>query len=658
MTKKDYQDLIKQVLEHDYAYHVLDAPTISDQAYDALYQQLKQMEEKHPDWIDANSPTRRVGSGILSGFRPVRHQSAMLSLDNSYDHEDLMAFERRIIQAGFEPTFVLEYKIDGLSVALRYENGELIEAATRGDGEVGEDVTANVRTIRSIPLRLRRPETITVRAEVYLPLSTFHQLNLELSKTGGKPLANARNAAAGSLRQQDSSITASRGLNAFVFDVMVSDHGFNNHIEKLEYLSDLGFRVSPARPFPSVEAIIARLDEFEAERSQLDFEIDGLVIKVDQESIRQDIGVRAKSPRWAMAYKFAAQKKQTILEGVEWTVGRTGAITPTALLQPVLVSGSTIARASLHNPDYIRAKDLKIGDSVIIEKAGEVIPQIDRAVVELRPDDAKDIEVPTQCPSCHEQTYQIPGEAVLRCVNASCPAQLWKRLTHFVSRDGMKIEGLGEKIILFLIEQGYLTSIADIYDLTNHAEELSRMKGYGETSVNNLLREIENSKDTPLDKFLFALGIDQLGRASARLLAEHFRTLQAIEQASVEDIQSIHGFGAVVANAVVDYFASPSNQELIQKLKQHGIPKDLVRKQADSGLAGKTFVITGSFDRPRRELEEQLIDLGAKVASSVSKKTDYVLVGDNPGSKSDRAKDLAITTLDIEAFERLLEGEV
>lgn len=644
-----------QVLEHDHAYHVLDAPTISDQAYDALYHELMAIEQAHPDWIDPSSPTQRVGGAILSGFQPVQHQAPLLSLDNSYNPADLIAFEHRIKQAGFEPSFVLEYKIDGLSVALRYEDGELVQAATRGDGEVGEDVTANVRTIRSVPLRLRRPESLTVRAEVYLPLSTFYRLNKELEDSGGRLLANARNAAAGSLRQQDASITASRKLNAFVFDVVLSDQTFHDHMEKLQYLAELGFRVSPARHYPSVEAIIEHLEEIEAERSDLDFEIDGLVIKVNEETIRQELGVRAKSPRWAMAYKFAAQKEQTILEGVEWTVGRTGAITPTALLKPVRVAGSMIARASLHNPDYILAKDLKIGDHVIIEKAGEVIPQIDRVLFELRPKDAQEITVPNQCPSCSEQTYQIPGEAVLRCVNGSCPAQLWKRLTHFVSRDGMKIEGLGEKIILFLMDQGYLSSIADIYDLKDHAEELSQMKGYGETSVNKLLREIENSKDTPLDKFLFALGIDQLGRASARQLADHFRTLSAIEQASVEDIQSIYGFGAVASNAVYDFFASPSNQALIKRLRDIGIPKDLAETKEASKLTGKTFVITGIFETPRRELEEKLVSLGAKVSSSVSKKTDYVLVGENPGSKSEKAKSLGITIIDLAEYLRLVE---
>lgn len=654
-TREDYRDLLRQVREHDYAYHVLDAPTISDQAYDALFQQLKDIEAEHPEWADANSPTQRVGGTILSGFRPVRHQAPLLSLDNSYNEADLLAFERRINQAGYTPDYVLEYKIDGLSVALRYEAGSLVEAATRGDGEVGEDVTANVRTIRSIPLQLRQPANLTVRAEVYLPLSTFHKLNDELLQTGGKLLANARNAAAGSLRQQDASITAARGLNAFVFDVIASEQAFSDHLSKLKYLEELGFRVSPARRFGSVADIVAQLPQLEAERSQLDFEIDGLVIKVNQEAIRQEIGVRAKSPRWAMAYKFAAQKEQTVLEGVEWTVGRTGAITPTALLTPVVVAGSTIARASLHNPDYIRAKDLMIGDRVIIEKAGEVIPQVDRVLLELRPSDARPIEIPQHCPSCAEQTYQIPGEAVLRCVNGSCPAQLWKRLTHFVSRDGMKIEGLGEKIILFLMEQGYLTSLADIYDLHRHSEELKQMKGYGETSVNNLLREIEGSKDAPLDKFLYALGIDQLGRASARQLADHFGSLAAIEQASIADIQAIYGFGEVVANAIYDFFASPGNQALMERFKALGIPKDLPRSETSSALSGKTVVITGSFDKPRRELEEELISHGAKVTSSVSKKTDYVLVGDNPGSKSDKAHALGITILDMSALKRLLE---
>jgi len=654
-TKQDYQALIARILEHDHAYHVLDEPTISDQAYDDLYQELKSIEEAHPDWIDPNSPTRRVGGAILGGFTPVRHQAPLLSLDNSYQAADLLAFEHRIEQAGLRPSFVLEYKIDGLSVALRYEQGELVQAATRGDGEVGEDVTANVRTIRSIPLRLRRPESLTVRAEVYLPLSTFHQLNDALEQSGGKLLANARNAAAGSLRQQDAAITASRRLSAFVFDVILSDRPFHDHIEKLHYLSELGFRVSPARVYESVSAIIEALPEIEAERIGLDFEIDGLVIKVNEEAIRQELGVRAKSPRWAMAYKFAAQKEQTILEGVEWTVGRTGAITPTAILKPVRVAGSVIARASLHNPDYIVAKDLRIGDHVIIEKAGEVIPQIDRVVTELRPADAKVITVPPTCPSCFEQTYQIPGEAVLRCVNGSCPAQLWKRLTHFVSRDGMKIEGLGEKIILSLMDQGYLRSIADIYDLKDHAKELTEMKGYGETSVNKLLQEIENSKQTPLDKFLYALGIDQLGRASARQLAEHFRTLSAIQQASVDEIQAIYGFGQVVANAIVDFFSSPSNQELIDRLQALGIPKDLASHQSASSLAGKTFVITGSFDVARRQLEEQLTSLGAKVSSAVSKKTDYVLVGDNPGSKRDKAQSLGITIIDMAQYLRLVE---
>ena len=655
-TQKDYQKLLNEILTHDYAYHVLDQPSISDQEYDALYRKLQSMEETHPEWMDPSSPTLRVGSGILSGFSAVRHAAPLLSLDNSYQAEDLLAFERRIHQAGFYPSYVLEYKIDGLSVALRYAAGALVQAATRGDGEVGEDVTANVRTIRSIPLKLREAVNLTVRAEVYLPKSVFIRLNEALNESGGKLLANARNAAAGSLRQQDSTITASRRLSAFVFDVIQTDRVFTDHVEKLDYLRKLGFVTSPARAYPTVEAIIHDLDAFEQERTGLDFEIDGLVIKVNEEAIRTELGVKAKSPRWAMAYKFRAQKEETLLEDVLWTVGRTGTITPTAVLRPVLVAGSTIARASLHNPDYIIQKDLRIGDTVLIEKAGEVIPQIDRVILEKRPSDARPIQTPTHCPACQEPTHQLPGEAALRCVNGSCPAQLWKRLTHFVSRDGMKIEGLGEKIIQFLMDQGYLHTLTDIYRLHESAAELAQTRGFGETSVQNLLREIEASKAAPLDKFLYALGIDQLGRASARELATHFRSLDAIQAASLDDIRSIRGFGDVAASAIVDFFSSPGNQRMMTDFRTLGMPKSLEQVRADSQLAGKTFVITGSFDIPRRVIEERLESLGAKVASSVSKKTDYVLVGEDAGSKRDKAEALGIPMLDIESFERLVEN--
>lgn len=650
MRREEYIRLVEELSEHEYRYYVLEDPSISDRDYDRLYEQVEAIEEEHPDWTLEHSPTNRVAGGVLDSFERVLHPVKLLSLDNSYDEEDLRRFSKQVDKEG-DASYVVEWKIDGLSVSIEYREGIFYQAATRGDGSMGELITQNMRTISALPMRLKEPVNMILRAEVYMPKKSFQELNSRHEKEGTKIFANARNAASGSLRQQDPAITRSRQLSFFVFEVLQSDREFETHVEKLEYLRDMGFRVAPFKIFSSVDEILNELDTYNAERAELVYDVDGLVVKVNESSIRKKMGYRAKSPKYSIAYKFAAERVETILKGIRWTVGRTGVLTPTALLEPVWISGSKVSKASLHNVDYIKEKDLHPKDRVIIEKAGEIIPQVVSVVLEHRRTD-EEFEIPTHCPSCHEGLHR--EDAFLKCLNLSCPARLLQSLKHFVSRQAMDIDGLGEKNLNRLIRDGFISSLKDLYLLKERREELVQLEGFGEKSIDHLLDQLEASKKRPLSRFLYGLGIANIGTVAARDLAVHFRSLASIMKASVEDINAMEGFGTIMSQSVKDFFDLKSNQELLGDLVDLGLPTEEEVHSPASSL-DKTFVVTGSFEGYSRDEIHSIIEReGGSFTSSVSKKTDYLVVGEKAGSKKDKAESLGIKTLTLDELWELL----
>jgi DNA ligase (NAD+) len=654
---KDLQNLLNQ---YAYEYYVLDQPSVPDAEYDRLLRELIEIEEQYPELQTPDSPTQRVGGEILTMFNKVQHAIPMLSLGNAFDEQDLRDFDRRVRQGvGDNVSYVCELKIDGLAVSLIYEDGLLVRGATRGDGTTGEDITSNLKTIRSVPIRLKEQVSLEVRGEAFMPKKSFEALNKARKEREEEPFANPRNAAAGSLRQLDPKIAASRNLDVFLYGIAnVGDTGIRAHSEGLDYLEKLGFKANKERrKVDSIEGVIDYVNSWVEKRPDLPYDIDGIVIKLDSLDQQAELGTTAKSPRWAIAYKFPAEEVVTTLKDIELSVGRTGVVTPTAILEPVQVAGTTVGRASLHNEDLIREKDIKIGDKVVIKKAGDIIPEVVNVLAEQRTGDEVEFHMPTECPECSSELVRIEGEVALRCINPKCPAQIREGLIHFVSRDAMNIDGLGERVVSQLFAEELIKDVADIYKLTR--EQLLALERMGEKSVNNLLSAIEATKDNSLEKLLFGLGIRLVGAKAAKTLAQEFETMDNLMKATKEELTAINEIGDKMADSIVTFFDSDEVSELISELKAVGVnmeykgPKKVTAEESDSFFAGKTIVLTGKLEQMgRNEAKEKIEALGGNVSGSVSKKTDLVIAGEDAGSKLTKAESLGI---EVWNEERMLE---
>lgn len=655
-------ELSAEIRRHEYAYFVLNEPVISDSEFDQLMRELKQLEETHPDLRQPDSPTQRVGGVATSDFGKVPHDPPMLSLDNAFSEADLRDFDRRVRGlAGADPVeYVCELKIDGLSISLRYENGVFVQGATRGDGETGEDVTENLKTIGSLPLRLepvegRLPGTMIVRGEIYMEKKTLEELNRGLEAAGKPLLQNPRNAAAGGLRQKDPKKTRERRLDSFIYN-LVGAQGFAlaTHWESLELLHRFRFKVNEHRAlFTSIEDVIAWTEEWREKRYDLPYEIDGLVIKVNNLALRERMGFTAKFPRWATAFKFPAEEKETVVEAITLEVGRTGAVTPAAELRPVRIAGTTVKRATLHNEDNIRTKDVRVGDTVIVRKAGEIIPEVVRVLAEKRPEGTVPWEYPATCPACSTELVRAEGEAAIRCPNPLCPAQQFRAILHFASRDAMNVDGLGEALVQILLDEGLIGDAADLYTLREKREQLLSIERMGEKSVDNLLAAIDATRQNSLHRVVYALGIRHVGERAAKLLADYLGSMGAIENASAEQLQAIPGLGPKIAESVIDYFRSPRSHQLLQKLREAGVNLvgEIRTAPAEGPLSGKSVVVTGTLTRwGRKEIEGLIEQLGGKSSGSVSKKTFFLLAGEAAGSKLDKARELGVPILTEEEF--------
>lgn len=648
------QELHDQLNRYNYEYYVLDNPSVPDAEYDQLLKELIDLETQFPELRQPDSPSQRVGGQALEGFEKVEHKTAMLSLGNAFNEQDLRDFDRRVRQAvGDEVAYVCELKIDGLAVSLRYENGYFVQGATRGDGTIGEDITENLKTIRSIPLRLSEPLSIEVRGEAYMPKKSFEKLNEIKAEQGEVPFANPRNAAAGSLRQLDPKIAASRNLDLFLYAIAdAGNTGIQSHSEGLDFLDKLGFKTNANRQkCATIDEVLKYVESWGEKRPDLPYEIDGIVIKVDMFHQQEVLGTTAKSPRWAIAYKFPAEEVVTRLLGIELNVGRTGVVTPTALLEPVQVAGTTVKRASLHNEDLIREKDIHIGDYVVIKKAGDIIPEVVNVIVDRRNGEEEEFHMPTHCPECESELVRLEGEVALRCINPSCPAQIREGLIHFVSRNAMNIDGLGEKVITQLFKENLVHDVADLYRLTK--EQVVQLERMGEKSADNLIQAIETSKGNSLEKLLFGLGIRHVGAKAAKTLAQHFGTMGELKEATYDELVAINEIGDKMADAIVTYFNQPEVLQLLEELTSFGVnmtykgPKQVQPEDIDSYFAGKTIVLTGKLERlSRNEAKAQIEQLGGKVTGSVSKKTDLVIAGEEAGSKLTKAQELDIEVWD------------
>jgi DNA ligase (NAD+) len=657
------RELREQINYHNYRYYVLDSPVISDAEFDRLMQELIRLEEEFPELVTPDSPTQRVGAEPLEKFETVPHRIPMLSLENAFSESEAREFDERVkkfLKINEDLDYVVEPKVDGCAVELVYENGVLTVGSTRGDGYRGENVTQNLRTIRTIPLRLLTheepaPELLEVRGEVYMEIKEFKKLNEERLAQGEPPFANPRNAAAGSLRQLDPRITASRPLFIYCYGVgEVIGRRFESQWEILQTLKKWGLRVNPlSEQCRGIEPAIAYHHRLEKERHGLSYETDGVVIKVNSLELQERLGTKARSPRWALAYKFTATQATTRVRDIVVNVGRTGAVTPIAIMDPVEVGGVTVSRATLHNEDEVARKDVRIGDMVLIERAGDVIPEVVKVIIEERPPDAKPFKMPKNCPICGTPLVRPPGEAVTRCPNPDCRGALRRKILHFVSKGAMDIDGLGEKIIDQLLEQGLVEKVSDLYRLTEG--DLIPLERFAEKSASNLVKAIQNSKEVPLARFIYALGIRYVGEATAQLLAQHFGSLEELAKASEEELLQIEGIGPQVARAIRQFFQDPKNRKLIRELLDLGVKPLPPEKPLKTPLAGKTFVFTGTLSRfSREEAKALVIARGGKVSSSVSAKTDYVVVGADPGSKYVKARELGVTILDEETFEELI----
>lgn len=659
--------LRREIRHNEYLYYVLDAPEITDAEYDRMMVRLRELEARYPDSIPADSPTQRVGGRASSQFTEVRHLEPLLSLGNVFSAEELRAFDERVrsgLPAGSKVEYVMEPKIDGLACSLIYENGKLVRAATRGDGVVGENVTANVRTIRSIPLTLKVPEgeavpeLLDVRGEVYMPRQAFMRLNEQRAERGESEFANPRNAAAGSLRQLDPQVTASRSLSFFAY-YLVGEGAQPKHSESLALLAHYGFKVSENyKVVENINEAIKYIGDFNELRQGLSYDTDGAVIKVNDVYQQRILGATGKDPRWATAYKYPPEQAETTLEDIDWRVGRTGVLTPTAVLTPVKLSGSVISRATLHNEDFIRAKDIRIGDRVVINKAGEIIPEVLRVVAEKRTGDEKEVEIPNVCPECGWRVERQGEEAAIRCTNPHCPALGREGLIHFVSRDAMNIDGCGPSVINALLDAGLVRDAADLYSLRK--EDLLKLERMGEKSADNLLAALSESKKNELDKLLFALGIRHVGAKVARILATEFGSMAKLQQAQPEELAQIRDIGDKIAESAVTWLNVPANIDLVERLAAAGLTMTFTppASQEDNPFFGKTLVFTGTMPTlGRAEAKTMAQDVGAKVSGSVSKKTDYVIAGAEAGSKLEKAQQLGVTVIDEAEFLRLLKGE-
>ncbi|MED4731475.1 NAD-dependent DNA ligase LigA [Aneurinibacillus migulanus] len=653
------EELRHIIEQHNYLYYVKDDPQISDHEWDRLMQELIRLEGDFPELLTPDSPTQRVGGPPLEFFEKVEHTTPMLSLGNAFDEQDLRDFDRRVRQGlGVDDAirYMCELKIDGLAVSLRYEGGMFVRGATRGDGRTGEDITQNLRTIRSLPVRLKQPLTIDIRGEAFMPRRAFERLNRERTEREEPLFANPRNAAAGSLRQLDPKIAASRSLDIFLYSMVGEDVlPVDTHSGALSMLDELGFKVNPERRIcDGIDEVISFIEGWQERRSELAYDIDGIVVKVDRLAYQEELGFTAKTPRWAIAYKFPAEEAVTVLRDIEVTVGRTGAVTPTAILDPVSLAGTTVQRASLHNEDIIREKGIMIGDHVVVKKAGDIIPEVVAVKTDMRTGDEQPYHMPTHCPACASELVRLDEEVALRCINPQCSAQIREGIIHFVSRNAMNIDGVGEKVVIQLYEHELIRSVADLYYLNREVLlELDRM---GEKSVDNMLKAIETSKNNSLERLLFGLGIRFVGEKAARLLAQQFGTMEKLQQATEEEIISIHEIGVKIAESVVKYFEKPEVTETINRLREAGVnmeykglrPEEV---ETDSPFSGKTVVLTGTLEQVTRKEAQQLIEVrGGKVSGSVSKKTDLVVAGEAAGSKLAKANELGIQVIDEATF--------
>ncbi|MDI3481470.1 MAG: ligase [Tepidanaerobacteraceae bacterium] len=646
---------------HNRLYYVYDNPVISDEEYDKLMRELENLEKRFPELVTPDSPTQRVGGEPLSSFRQVTHRIPMLSLSDAFDEEELKDFHRRVTEAvGDKVEYVVELKIDGLAVSLTYENGLLTTAATRGDGVVGEDVTQNIKTIKSVPLRLdfpedKKPSIIEVRGEVYIPKEGFKKLNEEREDLELPLFANPRNAAAGSLRQLDPKVTAARPLSTFMYALgYVEGVEFSTHYEVLEFYKACGLRVNPhIALLKNFDEVIDYCTSWREKRGSLPYEIDGIVIKVNSLEQQRALGATAKSPRWAIAYKFPAERKTTVIENIIVRVGRTGVLTPTAELRPVRLAGTTVSRATLHNEDYIKEKDIRIKDTVVVQKAGDIIPEVVEVVKERRTGEEIVFKMPHRCPECGAEVIRMPGEAAYRCTGVSCPAQITRSIIHFASRDAMDIRGLGPAVVSLLLSEGLIKDAADIYKLTR--EDLVPLERMGEKSAANLLAAIENSKSRPLNRLIYALGIPFIGSKAASILADAFGSMENLEKASYEQLVSIPEIGDKMAESIVTFFKQDQTKNLLARLKAAGVSMEAKkREKGPLPLEGLTFVLTGTLEGYTRSQATEIIEkLGGKVTGSVSKKTDYVVAGKDPGSKYEKAVKLGVKIIDEEQFKKM-----
>jgi DNA ligase (NAD+) len=654
---------LKEIIErHNYAYYVKDNPQISDQEWDALMRELIGLEEEYPQFRTSDSPSQRVGATPLPYFEKVEHRIPMLSLGNSFGPEDLRDFDRRVRQgvSGTEVRYVGELKIDGLAVSVRYENGFFVQGATRGDGTVGEDITQNLRTIRSLPLKLKEPVTLEVRGEAFMPRKSFDRLNQIRAEKGEQLFANPRNVAAGSLRQLDPKLAAERSLDLFLYGIgSIEGVTLESHSEGLNYLEHLGFKINPERRvFDSIEDVIEFVEGWTAKRSELPYDIDGMVIKVDSYAQQEELGTTAKSPRWATAYKFPAEEVVTVLEGIEVSVGRTGTVTPTALLKPVSLAGTTVKRASLHNEDIIREKGLMIGDQVIVKKAGDIIPEVVGVLTERRTGQEVPFAMPEHCPECGSTLVRLEEEVALRCINPSCPALIREGLIHFVSRNAMNIDGLGEKVITQLFNHQMIHDVSDIYFLKR--EELLQLERMGAKSVDNLLEGIEKSKENSLEKLLFGLGIRHIGAKAAKTLSQTFLHLDRLKEATEDELLTVDEIGQKMAESLVQFFSNSRVEQTIERLREAGVNFEykgprLEEIATDSPFAGKVIVLTGTLEQMgRKEAQAEIEARGGKVTGSVSAKTDIVVAGESAGSKLKKAQELNIQVLSEAEFIALL----
>lgn len=658
-------ELVKQLNQYAHEYYVQDRPTVEDFVYDKLYQELVDLEAKHPRLIQEDSPTQRVGGIVSAGFEKVTHEIPLYSLNDAFSEADLVAFDRRVTRAlGYAPRYMCELKIDGLSISLRYENGKFVRGATRGDGTIGENITENIKTVRSIPLELTQPYSMEVRGECYMPKASFVQLNQGREEAGLEVFANPRNAAAGSLRQLDSKVTAQRQLSSFIYTV--ADAGMlhvTNQEEALKELGTLGFKINPeSRVCETIEEVWAYINEYQLTRSELPYDIDGVVIKVNEFNAQDNLGFTVRAPRWAIAYKFPPEEVETTIEAIEWTIGRTGVVTPTAVMTPVKVAGTTVSRASLHNRDYIEAKDIRLNDQVVIYKAGDIIPEVAYVITDKRPADSQVYDIPTRCPVCESELVHLAEEVALRCVNPKCPAQMKEGLNHFVSRNAMNIDGLGPRILEQLFEKNLVHDVADLYTLTE--SDFLQLDKVKEKSANNFLEAIQKSKENSAERLLFGLGIRHVGAKAAKILLEHFGDIVTLSQASKEDIANLYSIGQVIADSVVNYFDHDEVRELIAEFQAAGVNLRYLGKTAsdlatiDSVFKDKRIVLTGKLSHfTREEAKAKIENLGGTIVGSVSKKTDFVIAGEEAGSKLTKATALGITVWTEAEMVAVLETE-